>query len=235
VEKKADGAVQLNVLTHGDSYTRGFYASGMLYSPYADVIQNLLSEAEIPAEVVESGVNGETTDSMLGRLKDNLAAVKITYDVVCLLGGLNDLAYKKTSVEIVKNLCDMASVAVEHGAKCVCLSTIPTNKLDRNEDLKEISLVKLEANRMLRDRFGPGGGSGKQQAVVLVDMAKVVDAVGMQGEEVDAYFSDNLHYSPKAYELIGKSMHAVIMARCEAGGLVLPHKLLEAPDDATTR
>lgn len=93
-------------------------------------------------DVVNAGVSGERTDSMVPRLAQNLVQFeKDSLDLVLLLGGTNDLAGYGDDIpqRIAKNVENMANQAIEHGTKTLVVMTLPPCRIrdeDENEQLQ---------------------------------------------------------------------------------------------------
>ena len=86
---------RLSKITHinSDSLTWGLVKSRREQHPYALKLQELLSATEELKDfkVIEMGVSGERTDSMVGRLQDTLENGGKKYEYAVILGGTNDL------------------------------------------------------------------------------------------------------------------------------------------------
>ena len=83
----------MNIVAFGDSLTHGLVVSPrreLSSHPYTIELTSLLSKHKYSnVSVIESGVSGEKTSSMLKRLVDVLSTYKP--QVVLILGGTNDL------------------------------------------------------------------------------------------------------------------------------------------------
>lgn len=84
----------MKIICIGDSFTRGFGVNRGWLSRLSDSIS---SEG---IELINKGINGDTTSGMLARFKDDVAAETPKY--VIITGGLNDFI-SGSSLEIPKN------------------------------------------------------------------------------------------------------------------------------------
>lgn len=84
----------MKIICIGDSFTRGFGVNRGWLSRLSDSIS---SEG---IELINKGINGDTTSGMLARFKDDVASEAPKY--VIITGGLNDFI-SGSSLEIPKN------------------------------------------------------------------------------------------------------------------------------------
>lgn len=94
----------------GDSTTYGF--------PYGPEYSwtSMLAE-QINCQVVNKGINGNTTEDMLMRFKRDVVDLKP--DCVIITGGINDVVQGESLAAITFNIEKMVNIALEHGIKVV--------------------------------------------------------------------------------------------------------------------
>jgi len=96
----------MKIICHGDSLTEGKDVEPAYRWPA--LLQNILE-----AEVINTGIGGDTTAGLLSRFPMDVAARKP--DVVILLGGTNDFWWNLSVNTALANLYTMAYQAQYHG------------------------------------------------------------------------------------------------------------------------
>jgi len=97
--KKTELNNKKKILAFGDSLTKGYYNFGLKYHPYSIKINKLLEENNFNYEVIDSGINGEGTVSMLDRIKtffevsENSQEMAFKFSLVIIYAGANDLGH----------------------------------------------------------------------------------------------------------------------------------------------
>jgi lysophospholipase L1-like esterase len=100
----------IKVVCLGDSITWGF-PHGLEYSWV-----RMLSD-ELSGEVINQGINGNTTSDMLDRF--NRAVIKKNPTHVVIMGGINDVIWRESFDRITLNLQTMAEKARENDIKVI--------------------------------------------------------------------------------------------------------------------
>lgn len=168
-----DAIAGYNVLAFGDSLTHGLYVDPLSGEwrnthPYSIAMNKLLKPSSIV--VHESGINGESTESMAKRLPITLEK-SINTRAVIILGGTNDLA-RMSADKILSNLIHLHRQAHKHAGDnqffiyTVAL-TIPQVSWDSANQT-----ARLVVNKGLRS-FAASCSS----RVALVDLEDIFDQV----------------------------------------------------------
>lgn len=153
-----------------------------------------------------------------------------------MLGGLNDLGAIRAQDRITGNLKDMYDTLFASGAHTVVAFTLPTVQIDR--DNEKYRTLKANTNTAIRElvknyAYTPSGAntsvtiaeqkcsssSSADKKLLLVDLPAHLDYQKLSEEdekngtdEVRAWFSDHLHYTPQGYDMIAELVHAVLTA-----------------------
>lgn len=129
----------------GDSLTTGFTNCGTNYIPYTDFLQNLHATFKFKC----MGLDGDTTDSMFRRFRDEIKqSPPQVGDVLVILGGTNDLGHQRTSESIIINLKCIYGLAKKRGMHVISV-TIP-KLLNENEfELGDYTTRKQQVNSFI--------------------------------------------------------------------------------------
>lgn len=187
------------ILAFGDSLTKGFYMNGIKYHPYTNKFNSLLVENEFENyKAFPSGVNGETTKSMLDRLKTffgESSKSPFKYSIIIIFAGINDLGYSSAD-KIVENIMELHNIARNGGVNFTVLVTLPENECDKIYSF--YTERRQEANDFFRSKV-----KGTEN-VFLCDLDKEIKFSSMSKEDKEKYWDDGLHFSPAGYDLIGE-------------------------------
>ena len=184
------------VVALGDSLTFGYrmrdpYAMDPRV-PYPAQLEALLREKRKQRQVfvVNTGVNGDTTDGMLERFGRIVASEKP--DVVVVWGGINDLGAARMPEQVMGNLVKLYAMCKGIGAKSVACTVTPTShtspKMRRLNDL--IRAHASEEDLALADIF-----------------PALADADGNLRRE---YSDDGAHLTAEGYRVVAEVVfHAI--------------------------
>lgn len=212
----------VNILLIGDSLTEGYYAYGMKFHSYAEKMEELLyrhfpstpsSEQEqngihLPFLIHQRGVSGECTDEIAMRLNSYLHRAEEKgsgYDIVCVLGGTNDLGDDVPNpAEICQNLQAMYEQVKKHNSNSLLvLITIPEGRCV-DEDY-------VAARRKVNSWILQYGSADSN--VVHVDLEHLLPHFKPDSKplEVDVlHWDDALHMTVKGYDKFGELVFAAI-------------------------
>jgi len=101
------------VLAFGDSLTYGYGAK--TEESYPAVLA-----AETGLEILNAGVNGETSSEGLRRLPARLSDTRISHMILCF--GGNDILQKLPRTQLKQNLIQMIQIAKRRGVKVLLIS-----------------------------------------------------------------------------------------------------------------
>jgi len=216
----------VKILLIGDSLTEGYYHNGMRFHSYANKLEELLyskfpnkinSNSEMITNqflIEERGVSGELTSQISHRLTNildhNTNNPKETpYDIVCILGGTNDLGYELAAQSIFQNLQGMYDRVKQHNPKATLVAiTIPQSYVEH----KEYIATRKEVNARIL-QYGAGG-----EGVVHVDLEHLLPYFTTTGGETEKqeknhdYWDDGLHMNSNGYDKFGELVFDAIGA-----------------------
>ncbi len=209
----------VKLLLIGDSLTEGYHSYGMKFHSYAEKLEELLcasfpqtnshmendddatSGIQLPFLVHQFGVSGELTMDIGMRLFENLKEAEEKgkpYDIVCILGGTNDLGYEVTVKRICSNLEKMYGHVKDHNANALLVPiTIPEARFT---DDSEYIQSRNEINAWILNY-------GKDDPLVVhVDLEHLLPHFkNPEKTEVDSvHWDDALHMTAKGYDRFGE-------------------------------
>ena len=179
------------VVALGDSLTAGYRANDPYAidrrTPYPTQLKTLLREklkGQTQAFVVNAGVNGDSTDEMLWRFNQAVAAERP--DAVVVWGGINDLGAAKDPKSIMSNLAELYSKCGRIGAVPVACTLTPTQHTSPN---------MRQLNSMIR-------AYASVKVVALADLfPELADEDGNLRQE---YSDDGVHLIQAGYRRVAK-------------------------------
>lgn len=165
----------------GDSLTYGFpYGPRTSWTTY-------LAEAT-GHEVINEGINGNTTGDMLRRFERSVLAHRPTH--VVIMGGTNDVVWRESHDRIVWNLRTMVELAQANGIKPVLGLPIP---IDDDEMEKRLARIREWITAYARENNLP-----------VIDFYSAF--LGADGRVIEAYFLDGAHPSREGYEAMARAI-----------------------------
>lgn len=200
----------VKILLIGDSLTEGFYHHGMRFHSYGVRLEERLAASIGPKfSIDQRGVSGEETYHMAKRLHHILAGQPADepFDIVCVLGGTNDLADDANTPEtIFHNLEAMYTSVHNHNNHATLVPiTIPQSFVRDEGYLAN----RAEVNRLILNyrRDDP--------LVVPVDLEHLLPYYGVNQLKDDEYWDDGLHMTPKGYDKLGDFVYQALSNRLQ--------------------
>jgi len=153
-----------------------------------DTIAKTRKDAKV--EVINKGLNGDLTESMLSRFDRDVLQLKPSH--VIILGGANDLGWGTPVAEIYRNLEKMYDKAIHHGIRLIACAVPSILGYD--------SLIppRVRLNRMIRS-YCEGKG------------AKYVDLFSATADPATQrlspnYSNDGLHLNAEGYRKVAETI-----------------------------
>lgn len=125
----------MRIVCLGDSTTYGFP-----YGPDASWTSMLANE--IKGEVINKGINGNTTEDMLLRFKRDVLDLKPDY--VIITGGINDVVQGESLAKITLNIENMAEKACQEGIRVIIGLPTPVDYSAWESVLKNLRIWLIE-------------------------------------------------------------------------------------------
>jgi hypothetical protein len=240
--------IQNSLLAFGDSLTEG-YVNDFKYYPYSIKLQKLIASGDLSEcvegcvgkcggrrmEVVvhEAGCCGETASHMVGRLdsllKDGSSNGMGSCDVICLLGGVNDLVRGDTAKEVFDSLRRLWTVALNSNSdgdgaatstsKRVIVMTIPGSSkktyASRRSELNEY------IRKYCRDIRVSQGQSGSASCLILLDLEAEMprsstelisreEQCDHEQEQEEWWSGDGVHMTEVGYSRLAELVYGVL-------------------------
>jgi lysophospholipase L1-like esterase len=199
-----------SILCFGDSLTEGFcYEAGAKRRrPYSERLASLLKARGLApgAEIINAGVSGEGTCSMVNRLSELLQARTRSnshkhFDLAIILGGTNDLACNPRDREgTLCNLCALHEAVHRSGGR-TCVVTVPfirTQKL-----LQEVDADRCWLNASLREY-----ARRRPSQTVLIDLAA---SIPQDDAHAALWGPDWVHLSAAGYIAMGDAIGSAVL------------------------
>uniref|UniRef100_A0A0G4HQ28 SGNH hydrolase-type esterase domain-containing protein n=1 Tax=Chromera velia CCMP2878 TaxID=1169474 RepID=A0A0G4HQ28_9ALVE len=202
-----------NVLCYGDSLTAGYSKMGSEFTAYAEVLRETLK-----CEADAIGLCGLTTlqmndqkgwasfDDVCAREGMGLlpALDQKDYDVLCLLGGTNDLGRGYKGEMILSNLKDLVDAALQKMSPKGQVVVMTVIGMGAELSMKKFAKNRQDLNEGIKTLEGYGDGR-----VHVFDLAshfppldwQNVEQRNAEGEKWD---SDALHLSKEGYLHVGR-------------------------------
>lgn len=197
----------LKILTFGDSLTEGYYRFGFLFHPYSIQLEKcidkmLVEELMSPVQqslIHQRGVSGEFTADMIRRLHQILEKASIKgypYNVVCILGGTNDLSDEEEPAKNVFNrLKHMYDMVLAHGDCVLAAITIPESACVDNYYVNKRSRINGYIKEYCAEH---------RERAVLVDLETHIRFFGADGIKNTDLWDDALHMTEEGYDKFGE-------------------------------
>jgi len=183
----------------GDSLTVGYQPPGphgYAETPYTDTLEPMartrlreLGLEGYEAFFVNKGINGDSTDGMLGRFRTSVEAERPNY--VVIWGGINDLYAGREPSHVMENLKKLYTRTLETGARPTACTLTPTEADDRmNARIRTLNaLITRHCDR---------------EGIRLVDLFSAL--AGPDGRLSPAYSSDGVHLTPQGYAAVAQTI-----------------------------
>lgn len=180
----------------GDSLTVGYQSpspyGGYVETPYTDMLEPMsrarLQELGLKgheAFFINKGINGDSTDGMLGRFRTSVEAERPDY--VIIWAGINDLYAGREPRQVVENLKRLYARTLEAGAGPIACTLTPTEADDRmNSRISELNTLMTEHC----------DGEG----IRVVDLFSSL--AGPDGRLNTVYSNDGVHLSLQGYAAV---------------------------------
>lgn len=184
----------------GDSLTVGYQSpspyGGYAETPYTDMLEPMarvrlreLGLKGYEAFFVNKGINGDSTDGMLGRFRTSVEAERPDY--VINWAGINDLYAGREPVHVMENLTRLYERALEAGAVPIACTLTPTEADNSmNSRIRELNALMTEHC----------DGKG----IRVVDLFSSL--AGPDGRLNPPYSDDGVHLSPQGYAAVARTV-----------------------------
>lgn len=203
----------VNILLIGDSLTEGYYSHGMRFHSYAEKLEELLyatfprishsdgdesrpNKMELPFLIHQRGVSGECTDDIAMRLHNYLKKATdkgpdSLYDIVCVLGGTNDIGHELSPDSICDQLGQMYDMIRKHNPNALLVPiTMPEARFTDEDYVQR----RREVNTWI---LSYGQNDSK---VIHVDLERLLPHFKVDKTVDDAHWDDHLHMTVKGYD-----------------------------------
>jgi len=216
----------LRILAFGDSLTEGYTDFGTTFHPYGPALYSTLKKLMPNFAGIRVHVEGQSGDCVLpslgGDFSERLQAAtakESSYDLIIILGGTNDLAYKfgadlegaqQIFEEGLKVLYEFVLAKTEAN---LLVMTVPERAMDtRNSGMGR----RAKANREYLNSLIKDWVQQQSERVFMMDLAPMVPFPRDKGEDYEEPFNesiwspDGLHMSAAGYDFVGHELASFI-------------------------
>ena len=184
----------------GDSLTVGYQSpspyGGYVETPYTDMLEPIarvrLQELGLmgyEAFFINKGINGDSTDGMLGRFRTSVEAERPDYVIVW--AGINDLYAGREPRQVMGNLVRLYARTLETRAEPIACTLTPTEADDRmNSRIRELNALIAEHC----------DGEGFRVVDLFFSLA------GPDGRLSSVYSDDGVHLSHQGYAAVARTV-----------------------------
>ena len=193
----------MRILAFGDSLTAGYDRYGTAHHPYSLRLSELISSLGIDVTIDQQGWCGElVVSSMVRRLKNVLSKNNSPpYDWVIILGGTNDLGWKRADGSIFHEGLKLMYERVLQQDPRVQLVVMTVIEVEPYPPEHRQDRPRQELNELIRSYTNDH--AGKDQRVHLVDLAKEIRYHHVDDfERRDAIWDDGVHLTPIGYDIM---------------------------------
>ena len=184
----------------GDSLTVGYRSPGThgyAETPYTGMLEPMarsglraLGLDGYEAFFINKGINGDSTDGMLGRFRTSVEAERPDYVIVW--AGINDLYAGREPRRVMENLKRLYAKTLEIGAKPIACTLTPTEADDQmNTRIRTLNALITEHC----------DGEGLRVVDLFSSLA------GPDGRLSPVYSDDGVHLSPQGYAAVARTVY----------------------------
>ena len=184
----------------GDSLTVGYQSpspyGGYVETPYTDMLEPMarvrlreLGLKGYEAFFINKGINGDSTDGMLGRFRTSVEAERP--DNVIVWAGINDLYAGREPGQVMDNLVRLYARTLEAGAKPIACTLTPTEADEgMNSRIRELNALMVE--------------HCDDKGIRIVDLFSSL--ADLDGRLNPLYSDDGVHLSPQGYAAVARTV-----------------------------
>ena len=182
--------------------------NSIFYSPYSNTLQNLILEdfkiEENQLNVTAKGVPGQCAINMIKRLNKCLTENnKVTYDLVLILAGTNDIALVKDTQKIIDKIIEMHEICKKNGTKSIAI-TIPESEKQNDKAIQKRNKI----NNAIK-------AFANENGIDIFDLYDKFKFHSLNKEQKELYWNDGLHFTPKGYEHFGQMLYQFLKSYLE--------------------
>lgn len=214
-------AEPLEIITLGDSITKGVRTGVKPEETFAALLEADLKSRGVDARVTNVGIGGERTDGALARLEKDVLAKKPR--LVTVMYGTNDSYVDKgkdqprlSVEEFRRNLAELVKRIKDAGAIPVVMTEPRWGKSAKNG-------AGANPNELLQDYVAACREVAKEAGVPLVDNFGTWTRAEAAGHNISRWMTDECHPNPLGHRALADAVLPVVLAQ------LAPAKLSEDP------
>jgi acyl-CoA thioesterase-1 len=190
----------------GDSLTVGYHSpspyGGYVETPYTDMLEPMarasLQELGLKGYetfFINKGINGDSTDGMLGRFRTSVEAERPDY--VIIWAGINDLYAGREPRHVMDNLKRLYARTLEIGARPIACTLTPTEADDpMNTRIRTLNALITE--------------HCDDEGLRMVDLFSAL--AGSDGRLSPVYSDDGVHLSTQGYAAVARTVYDEVVS-----------------------
>lgn len=198
----------IRILAFGDSLTAGYYQYGLSYHPYTIRLSALLSSIGASVQIDNKGISGEqVVPWMVQRLERALAhAGPEGYDWTIILGGTNDLAYRRPAERIFHEGLKLMYDQVLRTSSQLVVMTVIENGIHSPDNVED--KPRQDLNVLIRDFAAT---HAEKHRIHLVDLAQAIPYHSLPNmEQQKMVWDDAVHLTPYGYDQMAENIFRAI-------------------------
>ena len=198
----------IRILALGDSLTAGYYNGGCQFHPYSIQLTNLFSSIGISVHIDEKGFSGEqVVPSMVRRLEKIFTHPDSSpYDWIIILGGTNDLGWRRSAEQIYDEGLKLMYDRVLQTTSHLVIMTVIENAYDAPDTQEDQRRQRL--NDLIRKYAET---HPEKYRIHLVDLANEIRCHHLTDpQQRSLFWDDDVHLTPAGYDQIANIIFHII-------------------------
>jgi lysophospholipase L1-like esterase len=207
----AENAKKLTIITLGDSITKGVRREVTAEQTFTSLLQNLLKEEGVTAQVINSGIGSERADQALKRLEKS--AIDKKPDIVTIMYGTNDSYVDRGKTESRLSLQQYRSNLQELVTRQRKVNIVPVLMTEpRLGNTARKNGLGEHPNLRLEQFVSVCRNVAEQMHVPLVDNYKYwTDHAKNNKSDIGVWTTDQCHPNPHGHKIITKTILPVLL------------------------
>ena len=208
------GSSKLTIVAFGDSITEGTYGGASARETYPSILEKMLREKQIDADVVNQGIPGETAPEALFRFQRDV--LDLNPGIVLIMYGANDayiapdFNFPAVSIKnYSKAVSRMVSRLRELSIQTILMTTTPFAELDFYGDTEKES---LEMNRQsLKSHLQETRKIAEEKQLLLIDHYNIWHQQDKTLATLNEYLPDGVHPNAAGNYLLARTIYQALM------------------------
>jgi acyl-CoA thioesterase-1 len=188
----------MNIVCFGDSITRGYGVpkSGC----WVELLKSMLS-----AEIINKGINGDTTAGMLSRCFTDIIKNSPTHAII--MGGTNDFLAGRCSSSVFDNILMIVNECKSNNIKPI-IAIQPPVAAYMAEKYWASGVDYNKVNNSIRIYRDAAVEYASKNNVLIIDFFK--SFAEYMGDKIEEFLMDGIHPSPSGHKLMAQILSEIV-------------------------